>query len=85
MGELTVAVRELNTLLDSTEQFLESAAFTEGLGQINERAVSVVDHTAQRSERLMNQTFWRAMILIAVFWLLALIALLAVRRFSPAD
>jgi phage shock protein A len=85
MGELTGAVRELNTLLNSTEQFLESAAFTEGLGQINERAVSVVDHTAQRSERLMNQTFWRALILIAVFWLLALIALLAVRRFSPAD
>jgi hypothetical protein len=69
-------------LLESTESFLESPAFNEGLGLLDQRAIAVVDHTSDLSQRLLNRTFWRGLILIAVFWGLGLVTLVAARRWN---
>jgi hypothetical protein len=81
-SEIAAAIRELDGLLESTESFLESPAFNEGLGLLDQRAIAVVDHTSDLSQRLLNRTFWRGLILIAVFWGLGLVTLVAARRWN---
>jgi hypothetical protein len=70
--ELTGTVRELTQVITATEMLIRSRAWTERLGEVNKATAERVEHATGQAERILDTSFWRAVAVIVVFFVMLL-------------
>ena len=69
-SELTTTLRELNTVIASTDTLIGSAAWTDRLGEVNAAAAQRVAQATEGSEAVIDRLFRRAVYIVLLFFVL---------------
>jgi hypothetical protein len=77
--ELTVAIRELQELVVTTDGFLQSPGWTARLAEVNRAAADRVDHATEQGQQWVDHVFYRVVVVLLLSCLLAFLTMLAYR------